>query len=226
MSYTDKQGMSANRIWSIVVVLLLHVALLYAMMNGGYEVVKKAAEDLDVIDVKEAPPPPEKLPPPPPPKQENLPPPPVTTPPRIVNVPTTPTFVAPPSPPTPVFVPPAPPAPVYVAPPPPPPPPAPVIAAVRLTPRGNPASWATNDDYPPSAQRDGAQGTTGFSLTVGPDGRVTGCSVTSSSGSSILDDTTCRLVTRRARFNPGKDTTGAAVGGQFSSRIRWQIPEN
>ena len=59
--------------------------------------------------------------------------------------------------------------------------------------------------------------------SVGPDGRVASCAVTSSSGSSVLDDTVCRLLARRAKFNPGKDSSGAATGGVFSSRFRWQI---
>jgi periplasmic protein TonB len=32
------------------------------------------------------------------------------------------------------------------------------------------------------------------------------------------------MVTRRGRFNPGKDRAGNPTGGTYSNRIRWQIP--
>src|SRR3546814_3854253 len=83
------------------------------------------------------------------------------------------------------------------APPAPPPPPQPKREAVGAKPRSNPGSWATNADYPSSALRNEEEGTTGFRVTVGTNGRVTDCSVTSSSGSSTLDEATCRLITRR-----------------------------
>ena len=90
--------------------------------------------------------------------------------------------------------------------------------------RANLASYITNDDYPQDALRNEQQGTTGFRLEVGPDGRVTGCTVTSSSGSSSLDNTTCRLLRSRARFTPATDNTGAKTSDSVSGRIRWEIP--
>ena len=221
MAYTDPAPMSAGRMTSIGIVIAIHAALLYALFNGGYEYTKKKLEDLKVIDIKAEPPPPEKpLPPPPPPK--DTPPPPVVSPPPIVQTNTVqvPQVVTQATPP-PVFVPtPEPPRPV-----PPPPPPPPAAPPQKLTPRGSPQSWVTNDDYPPSAQREGVQGTTSFTLQVGPDGRVTSCSITGSSGSAALDDTACRLLQRRAKFNPGRDSAGQPTGGVFSSRFRWQIQQ-
>jgi protein TonB len=117
--------------------------------------------------------------------------------------------------------PPAPPAP----PPPPPPPPPPRQAAEAAKPRGNPQGWVTDEDYPAAAMRSGESGTTGVRLAVGADGRVTDCNVTSSSGSSVLDQTACRLLMRRARFTPAKDTSGSAVAGSWSSRFTWRLPE-
>jgi protein TonB len=110
-------------------------------------------------------------------------------------------------------------------------PPAPVPAAPRVqpkqpSPKGNPANWATTNDYPTRALREEREGTTGFRVTVGPDGRVTGCSVTSSSGSPDLDDATCANVTRRARFNPATDGEGQPTSGSYSNRVRWVIPKD
>lgn len=215
MAYLDPKPLSQSRLTSIVLVVLIHAVGIWAMFNGGAQYAKKVLKDLDVIEIKEPPPPPEKLPPPPPPDVK-LPPPPVVPPPIVqTNTPPPPQVIVSTPTPPPVYVPPPP---AVITPPPPPP-----AVAVRLTPRGSPGSWVTNDDYPPSAQRDGVEGVTGFNLTVGPDGRVTGCAITASSGSSLLDDTACRLLTRRARFNPGKDESGAATGGSYAGRFRWQI---
>lgn len=91
-------------------------------------------------------------------------------------------------------------------------------------PRGNPGNWATPNDYPSVALQQEIEGTTGFSVTVGPDGRVSNCVVTQSSGSPELDATTCTNVTRRARFEPALDANGTPTTGKYANRIRWQIP--
>lgn len=217
MAYGE-QKLSTGRITSIAVVGLLHVALGYAFVTGlAYQVIKKAPTILETFDVVEEQPP-EQEPPPPPPEPDTAPPPPIDTPPPIVA----PVVAAPP----PMVLPPSPPAPppVITAPPPPPvvaPPPQPVAAS----PRGNPSTWVTNDDYPSDALRREEQGVTAYRLEIGTDGRVTGCSVTTSSGSQSLDDAACRYLTRRARFNPAKDGSGNPTNAVYSGRVRWQMPE-
>ena len=94
------------------------------------------------------------------------------------------------------------------------------------SPRGDPGSWVTSEDYPSAPLREGAQGTTGFHVTVGPDGKVASCEVTSSSGNDQLDKATCQYVTRRARFTPAKDTDGKAMAGSYSSRVKWVVPKD
>lgn len=218
MSYTDNKEMTPARMWSIFVVVLIHAIIGYALVKGGYNVVKKVAADLNTFDVKDEPPPPVEPPPPPPPEQ-NVPPPPVVSPPPIVNTNQAPPTVITQATPPPVFVPtPEPPRPA-----PPPPPPAPVA---KLAPKGNPGTWTSNDDYPPSAVRNEESGTTGFRLDIGADGKVTNCTITSSSGSSTLDNTTCTLLKRRAKFTPGRDSDGSSIGGVYSSRIKWVLPTN
>jgi protein TonB len=83
----------------------------------------------------------------------------------------------------------------------------------------------TNADYPDSAIRAGESGTTGFRLDIGADGRVTNCTVTSSSGSSVLDNTACRLLQRRAKFSPAVDSNGNPTTDTFASRFRWVLPD-
>ena len=217
MSYVD-QGMSQGRIWSIVLVALLHALLGYAFVTGlAYKFVKNVQEDLKTFDVEEPPPPEEE--PPPPPKQE-VQPPPVTAPPAIVrtNVPPPP-MIAPPPPPLPVPFNPQPP----VRPAPPPPPPPRTVEPARA--RANLASYVSNDDYPASALRNEEEGTTGFRLTVGANGRVTDCTVTSSSGSAALDNATCRIMRSRARFTPARDNQGNATSDTVSARITWRIQD-
>jgi TonB family protein len=91
--------------------------------------------------------------------------------------------------------------------------------------RANLASYLSASDYPDEAIRNEEQGTVGFQLDVGSDGKPTRCLVTQSSGSTILDETTCRLMTERPRFEPARDARGRPVPDQVSGSIRWVLPE-
>lgn len=221
MAYAD-QKMSGNRVTALVIVALIHVVIGYALISGlAYEGVKAVMKKVTTVDVKEEKP---KEPPPPPPKQDT-PPPPIVAPPPPVNVAITPpaiqTVVTPP--------PPAPaPPPVLAAPaaPPAPPPPAPKGPAVPASPKGAPGSWVTPEDYPSGPLHEGAQGVTGFHVTVGADGKVASCEVTSSSGNDQLDKATCQYVTRRARFTPARDSDKNAMVGSYSSRVKWVVPKD
>ena len=73
--------------------------------------------------------------------------------------------------------------------------------------------------------REDRAGTTRFSVTVDAEGKVSSCQVTGSSGHSDLDDATCKLVTRRARFKPATDGEGQPTSGSYSNAVRWQIPK-
>jgi protein TonB len=80
-----------------------------------------------------------------------------------------------------------------------------------------------SSDYPDAAIQREEQGTVGVSLQIGTTGRVTGCSVTSSSGSRTLDQTTCRVLQSRAKFTPAQDGNGNPTTGTFSQRITWRL---
>ncbi len=86
------------------------------------------------------------------------------------------------------------------------------------------ATLFSDDDYPLAAIRNHEQGAVAFRLTVGPDGRPAGCAVTSSSGSELLDSTTCRLLMERAKFQPARDSEGKAVADSVDGRIVWRLP--
>jgi len=217
MSYAQRKDLSGNRTLAIIMVVLLQFALGYAIVTGlAYNVIKKAAQDLKTFDVEEQPPPPEK--PPPPPKDMPKVPPPPMIPPSIVRIQA-------PEPPiqtvtTPVIPPVAPPV---MAPPRPPAPPAPRQSQARsLT--GSLQGLFSADDYPPSSLDNNEQGSVTVTLTIGPSGRVTGCSA-AGSASSTLKSTTCRIVTARARFSPAQDANGNPITSSYSQTITWRIAE-
>ena len=218
MAYAD-QEMSGNKIAAFVVVALLHLALGYALVTGlAYEGFKQVMKKVTTVDIKKDEPKKEEKPPPP---KKDAAPPPIVVPPPMVNVNTRP----PPLETTPVPMPPPPIVQLPIqAPPAPAAPPPPRIQPKKAVPKGSPANWATTNDYPTRALREERAGTTGFRVSVGPDGRVTSCSVTSSSGSPDLDEATCSNVTRRARFTPATDGEGNPTTDSYSNRIRWVIP--
>ncbi len=84
----------------------------------------------------------------------------------------------------------------------------------------------TNDDYPEEAIRNDEQGIVAFRLDIGSNGLPTGCSVTESSGSSMLDATTCRILMERARFQPARGANGKPTTDSFTSRVRWVLPDS
>lgn len=220
MAYADQQA-SGNKIVSLVIVALIHIVVIYALVTGlAYSAVKTVAEKLNVVDVEEEVIEPEE-PPPPPPDQPITPPPVVTPPPIVRTPPTTAPVITTTNTPPPVFIP----QPVAAPPPAPPAPPPPPSKASGAQPRGNPGSWATPNDYPARALREERAGTTRFRVTIGPDGRVTNCEITGSSGHADLDEATCKNVTRRARFKPALDAAGNAISDTYSNAVRWEIPK-
>ena len=83
MSYAQKKEISGNRTLAIIMVVVIQFALGYAIVTGlAYNIIKKASENLKTFEVEEQPPPPEK-PPPPPKDMPKVPPPPMTPPPLV-----------------------------------------------------------------------------------------------------------------------------------------------
>ncbi|MEA3053890.1 MAG: periplasmic protein TonB [Sphingomonadales bacterium] len=208
---------------ALAVVVLMHGAALTALALAKGEAIREAITRTKIYYVDPVKPPPEELPKP----AEKVVSPPetvITHVPPIVKPPEREQFATsdplPPlqpvrlTPPDPIVVPRAdPPA----------EPKAHKVAPARA--KANLASYVSDEDYPSSAVRNEEQGTTRFRLAVGPDGRVTECTVTGSSGSSALDSTTCRLMRQRARFAPAKDSDGRPTSDTALSAIRWVLPD-
>ncbi len=80
-----------------------------------------------------------------------------------------------------------------------------------------------DNDYPKAALVDRGQGLVRFAFTVLPDGRISNCRVTLSSGNSALDATTCRLALQRFRFRPARDTGGRPIASEEDGEQEWQL---
>ena len=228
MAYADQQ-MSGSKITAIVIVALLHVIVGYGLVTGlAYEAIDKVKETVTAVNIEDPPEPPPPPPPPPEEPQQVSPPPPVAPPPMVRierPAPQIQTVRTPPPPAPPVLrIPP--PAPVQAPPPPPPAPPPPPSKARPATP-DNPGRWAARiqGNYPSRALRNEEEGSVGMRITVGSNGRVEACSVTSSSGSSTLDEAACDGMRRYARYNPALNDAGNPITATQSQTIRYQLPE-
>lgn len=226
MSYASQQQ-AGNKTTSIVIVVLIHVAIGYLLVTGlAINAVKEVVERVTTVNVEEPPPPPPPPDEPPPPEQQpdvTSPPPPVT-PPQQLNL-------APNPPPVETRQDIPPPARTEVrpstqpsAPPGPPPAPKGPSKARGVQPK-NQRSWSARiqEDYPRRAAQEEIEGTVGVRCTVTTDGRATGCSVTSSSGSDILDGAATKAVERYARFDPALNADGVPISASWSTRITYKL---
>ena len=222
MAYAD-QEMSNSRIISIIIVALIHVLAVWLLISGlAISAFKEVVERVTTVDVTEPEEEPEEPPPPPPP--DEFAPPPVVVPPAPFSFtpPATTTTIDEPPPPRPVETR-VPPAPAPAGPPPAPPPPS---RARGATPDGQ-SRWASriSNNYPSRAVRQEIEGNVGVSVQIGPDGRVTACSVSASSGSDILDEAACDGMQRYARYNAALDDAGNPTSGRDSMTIVYRLGE-
>lgn len=92
---------------------------------------------------------------------------------------------------------------------------------------GSPAQWLSgglkDSDYPRAALKDRLMGRVSVRFTVLTNGRIDNCRVVRSSGSRLLDATTCQLLSERLRFRPATDGTGRAIPTELGSDYTWGI---
>ncbi|WP_294120102.1 energy transducer TonB [Sphingomonas sp.] len=92
---------------------------------------------------------------------------------------------------------------------------------------GSAAQWISggleNGDYPREALRNRLQGRVSVRFTVLVSGRIANCRITASSGSPLLDATTCRILTERLRFSPATNNAGAPIQSELGSDYTWGI---
>lgn len=83
----------------------------------------------------------------------------------------------------------------------------------------------TSNDYPSKALRNLEQGTVRATLVIDDEGKPRKCLVYRSSGSKLLDDTTCDVMLARTKFEPARDANGMPVQSLYTTPpIRWEIP--
>ncbi|MES1974842.1 MAG: energy transducer TonB [Pseudomonadota bacterium] len=89
-----------------------------------------------------------------------------------------------------------------------------------------PATLLSPYDYPPAALREDRQGVSQLTFVVGADGRVSSCQATGGGGAPgpySLDEESCRLITRRARFLPALDRHKRPVSATVHWAIEWKF---
>lgn len=162
MSYAQQQRNPQRHLAGIASVILLHIVIVYALVNG---LARKAVDvlkgplDVSLIEEHKPVPPPPKVAPPPPPK--------FVPPPEVV-------VETPPPPVAPLPVEPAPPAPVVRA------EPAAVNVGIACP---NHLSVRSNVQYPDQAARRGLNGDVLVEFVVGPSGEIGNVTVVKSSNS-------------------------------------------
>lgn len=82
-----------------------------------------------------------------------------------------------------------------------------------------------DSDYPRGLGEAGIGGTVSVIFTIQPDGHVTDCRITRSSGSPILDDTTCRIIERRYYFDPSRDESGRPIRSRMTENHSWIVQD-
>lgn len=213
MNFTiDASGASnQNRAIGFGFVVGFHVLLVWGLMNG---LARKAIEllpaPIETKIIEEIKPPIEEAPPPKP--EFEPPPPPYIPPPDIIiqqPVQTTTAITQ-----TTAVKPAAPPAPVAPR------------KDVRVTPKidlkGSPRA-CREPEYPSASERLGESGTSGISLLVGADGRVSQSRVDASSGFKRLDEAAIKAFSR-CKFTVGTNN-GAPEASWFSIRYKWVVPK-
>lgn len=225
MSYaSQQQGLTGPKLVSLIIALAIVGSVgLSLVLFLTVDAVKEMVERVTTVDVNEPPPPPEEEPPPPEEVPDNTSPPPPVTPPQQLNLAPNPPPVETQReipPPTPVSPRPT----VQPAPPGPPPAPKGPSKARGVQPK-NARSWQARiqENYPRRAAQEEIEGTVGVRVTVTPDGRATGCQVTSSSGSNLLDEAACKDLERYGRFEPALNDDGVPISASWATRITYKL---
>lgn len=79
------------------------------------------------------------------------------------------------------------------------------------------------NDYPNAALRSGQQGMVWVELSIDAAGKPVFCEIVHSSGFSALDDKSCFILMKRARFAPARDAAGQPIASLYRSRMDWRI---
>lgn len=95
----------------------------------------------------------------------------------------------------------------------------------RPLPDPNGDLWVTEADYPVAARRGNMEGSVRVELHISDIGCPTKCLVVESSGHGVLDNETCALMMRRARYKPALDADGRPIASVTTLKFRWSLPK-
>jgi hypothetical protein len=100
-----------------------------------------------------------------------------------------------------------------------------VIASLKSpsSPVGSPGKWLSSNDYPDKMLAKFQNALIQFRLDIDEAGAVNGCSILSQAGESDFAETTCKLLSKRARFSPALDADGKATRSYYISSVRWTV---
>jgi TonB family protein len=88
------------------------------------------------------------------------------------------------------------------------------------------AMWFSSNDFPSERIKEGNSGTVLLRVVVSPDGILRTCDVEESSGDAKLDEYTCRLTRKRAKFRAAKWLDGSPAYGVYRVPVVWLVPKN
>jgi protein TonB len=198
MEFSEYEKDPSKKFTGLIVVILLHVLVVYALLTGlgraVVEIIKKPIETKIIEEVK--PPPPPDMPPPPPPPKMVAPPPPFIPPPEVqVNVPPPPNAIS-----QTTSVKPENPQPFKPTPP-----------ASDAKPGTGPSrvnavvdfGTCAKPEYPRNSQRNEEQGTVTLAFLIGLDGGVKDAKIEKSSGFRELDKAALRGLSQ-CKFKPAQ----------------------
>ena len=89
--------------------------------------------------------------------------------------------------------------------------------------KGRTNSWFSPDDYPSKMLERGQQAIVNYRIIVDEKGSPTSCTIQRSTRPKDFDDLVCRLIMKRAKFEPALDATGNPVRSFYAQRVTWRI---
>lgn len=93
----------------------------------------------------------------------------------------------------------------------------------RPTPRSNPETWISPNDYPGGARRNGL---VRFRLIVDEKGKVADCAIQSATQPKHFAQTVCSRLSRRARFEPALDSSGQPIRSYYTGSVTFMLPSS
>jgi hypothetical protein len=98
-----------------------------------------------------------------------------------------------------------------------------ILAQLMAPTPTNSDRWLTPDDVPLKDLKANSQTVVRMGITVDPDGNVQDCRVEQSNAPTKVDDYTCKLMKRRARFQAAVGADGRPAYGVYRAAIEYWV---